>query len=174
MASGKRLPERARPLGTSVKAAVKALVWGVDGHDGRRPATLGEAAAAGSMRPDTLRRYLHRPDVWALIADEKKALLTWATSANAQALMAIRDCSLNDAARVRAVLALEELESPKQGSGVTVNVGVRQDFRPGYVIRLPATETQPERIIQHQAAMSVDRQVEHEHASSFDTSDRTE
>lgn len=54
MASGKRLPERARPLGTSVKAAVKALVWGVDGHDGRRPATLGEAAAAGSMRPDTL------------------------------------------------------------------------------------------------------------------------
>ena len=50
-------------------------MWGLDGADGRRPATLGEAAAAGSMRPDTLRRYLHRPDMRALIAAERQALL---------------------------------------------------------------------------------------------------
>jgi hypothetical protein len=103
-ASGQRLPQRARPLGAGVKAAVKALVWGVEGDDGRRPVTLGEAAAEGAMRPDTLRRYLHRLDVRALIADEKKAFLAWATSANAQALMDIRDTSANDAARVRAGL----------------------------------------------------------------------
>jgi hypothetical protein len=141
-ASGERLPERARPLGSGVKAAVKALVWGVDGDSGRRPATLGEAAAAGSMRPDTLRRHLHRPDVRALIAGERKALLAWATSANPQALMSIRDTSLNDAARVRAALALEELETPKQGPGLNVNVGVSNQtgvaIRPGYVIRMPA------------------------------------
>ena len=67
------------------------------------------------MRVDTLRRYLHRPDVRAVIADEKKAFLAWATSANAQALTSIRDTSVNDAARVRAVLALQELESPRDG-----------------------------------------------------------
>ena len=86
----------------------------------RRAAILGEAAAAGSMKPDTLRRYLHRLDVRALIAAEKKAFLAWATSANAQALMGVRDTSVNDAARVRAVLALEELETPRDGRGVNV------------------------------------------------------
>jgi hypothetical protein len=61
-ASGKRLPERARPLGAGVKAAVNALVWGVDDNDGRRPATLREAAAAGSMRRQRLQlRAQHRP-----------------------------------------------------------------------------------------------------------------
>jgi hypothetical protein len=73
--------------------------------------------SVGSMRPDTLRRYLHRADTRALIASERKALLAWATSANPQALMNIRDRSLNDAARVRAALALEELEAPRQGPG---------------------------------------------------------
>jgi hypothetical protein len=140
-AAGDRLPKRAHPLAVGVKAAVKALVWGVESDEGRRPVTLGEAAAAGSMKPDTLRRYLHRLDVRALIADEKKAFLAWATSANAQALIDIRDTSVNDAARVRAVLALEELEAPRDGRGtnVTVNtaVGVGPVIRPGYVIRLP-------------------------------------
>jgi hypothetical protein len=54
--------------------------------------------------------------VQAVIADEKKAFLAWATSANAQALTSIRDTSVNDAARVRAVLALEELEAPASTS----------------------------------------------------------
>jgi hypothetical protein len=119
-----------------VKAAVKALVWGVESDEGRRPVTLGEAAAAGSMKPDTLRRYLHRLDVRALIADEKKAFFAWATSANAQALMDIRDTSTNDAARVRAVLALEELEGPRDGKGVSVTVNNAVAIRPGYIIKL--------------------------------------
>jgi hypothetical protein len=55
-AAGDRLPKRARPLAVGVKAAVKALVWGVESDEGHRPATLGEAAVAGSMKPDTLRR----------------------------------------------------------------------------------------------------------------------
>jgi hypothetical protein len=138
-ASGERQPKRARPLSAGVRTAVKALVWGVEGYDYRRPVTLGEAAAEGAMRPDTLRRYLHRLDVRALIADEKKAFLAWANSANAQALMDIRDTSANDAARVRAVLALEELEGPRDGPGVSVTVNnavAVGAFKPGYVIRL--------------------------------------
>jgi hypothetical protein len=136
-ASGERPPKRARPLSAGVKAAVNALVWGVEGDDGRSPVTLGEAAAEGAMRPDTLRRYLHRLDVRALIADEKKAFLAWATSANARALMDIRDTSANDAARVRAVLALEELETPRDGKGVSVTVNNNAvAFKPGYIIKL--------------------------------------
>ena len=108
-AAGQREPKRARSLAAGVKAAVKALVWGVKGDDGRKPASLTEAAAAGEMRPDTLRRYLHRADVRGLIADERNAYLAWATSANAQVLALIRDCGTNEAARVRAVLALEEM-----------------------------------------------------------------
>jgi hypothetical protein len=92
------------------------------------------------MKPDTLRRYLHRLDVRALIADEKKAFLAWATSANAQALTSIRDTSANDAARVRAVLALEELETPRDGRSVSVVVNTAvglAPIKPGYVVRLP-------------------------------------
>jgi hypothetical protein len=83
-------------------------------------------------------------DVRALIADEKKAFLAWATGANAQALMDIRDTSVNDAARVRAVLALEELEAPRDGRGVNVIVNTAVGvgpIRPGYVIRLPSDLT---------------------------------
>jgi hypothetical protein len=145
VSAGERQPKRARPLATSVKAAAKALVWGVESDEGHRPATLAEAAAAGSMRVDTLRRYLHRPDVRAVIADEKKAFLAWATSANAQALTSIRDTSVNDAARVRAVLALQELESPRDGKGISVTVNnqtnVATQIRPGYVVRLPSDLT---------------------------------
>jgi hypothetical protein len=138
-AAGDRLPKRARPLAAGVRAAVKLLVWGAEGDEGRRPATLAEAAAAGSMRVDTLRRWLRRQDARALIADEKKAFLAWATGANARALMDIRDTSANDAARVRAVLALEELEGPRDGKGISVTVNnavAVGGIRPGYVIRL--------------------------------------
>jgi hypothetical protein len=139
-AAGDRQPKRAPPLAAGVKAAVKALVWGIDSDEGRRPATLAEAAAAESMRPDTLRRYLHRLDMRALIVDEKKGFLAWATSANAQALTNIRDTSANDAARVRAVLALEELETPRDGRSVSVVVNTAvglAPIKPGYVVRLP-------------------------------------
>ena len=86
VSAGERQPKRAYPLATGAKAAAKALVWGVESDEGRRPASLAEAAIAGSMKVDTLRRWLHRPDMRSLIAEEKKAFLAWATSANAQAL----------------------------------------------------------------------------------------
>ena len=141
--AGERQPKRAPSLKPGVKAAVKALVWGLEGDDGRRPATLEEAAAAGSMKPDTLRRWLHRPDVRSEIASEKKALLAWATSANPHALMSIRDNGANDAARVRAAMALEELENPRQPAGVNVSVGIQNTINQAniaagdYIIRLP-------------------------------------
>jgi hypothetical protein len=96
------------------------------------------------MRPDTLRRWLRRQDARKLIAAEKRALLAWATAANPQALMSIRDTSQNDAARVRAVLALEELEAPRDGRGVNVTVNnavAVGGIRPGYEIRLRNYDT---------------------------------
>jgi hypothetical protein len=60
-ALGERQSRRARSLDAGVKAAVKALVWGVEGNEERQPASLEEAAATGEMRPDTLRRYFTAP-----------------------------------------------------------------------------------------------------------------
>jgi hypothetical protein len=62
--------------------------------------------------------------------------------------MSIRDDSTNDAARVRAALALEELHNPKQAAGVNVNVGIQnslnqQTILPGYVLDLSALNPAP-------------------------------
>jgi hypothetical protein len=127
--AGGREPKRARPLAAGVKAAVKALVWGVEGDEGRKPASLAVAAAAGEMRPDTLRRYLHRGDVRGLIADERNAYLAWATSGNAQVLALIRDAGQNEAARVRAVALLEEMAGLRERPGVNVNVGLQANVQ---------------------------------------------
>jgi hypothetical protein len=123
-ASGDRQPKKAPSLAPAVKAAVKALVWGAAGleGEGRNPATLAEAAAAGGMKPDTLRRYLHRPDVRNLIADERNAYLAWAMGGNAQVLAMIRDFGQNEAARVKAAVHLEEMAGLRERSGIAVNV----------------------------------------------------
>jgi hypothetical protein len=142
--AGGRQPKRARPLAPGVRAAVTALVWGLEGDEGRKPATLAQAAAAGDMRPDTLRRYLSRADVRNLIADERNGYLAWVTSANAQVLAAIRDLGDNEAARVRAIAFLEEMAGLRERPGVNVNVGVQTNINQAnlaagdYIIRLPA------------------------------------
>jgi hypothetical protein len=74
------------------------------------------------MRPDTLRRWLHRPEARAFIADERNAYLAWVTGANAQVLALIRDSGANEAARVRAVLVLEEMAGLRERPGLSVNV----------------------------------------------------
>ena len=112
--AGPREPKRARQLTQAYQAAFKTLVWGIEGEDGLRAATLAEAAALGSMQVDTLRRWLNRPEARAFLAREKRALLTWATSPNPAVLASIRDNGQNEAARVRAVMALEEISEPRQ------------------------------------------------------------
>lgn len=154
-ASGDRTPKRAY-LAPGVKEAVKALVWGAAGieGEGRNPATLAEAAAAGGMKPDTLRRYLHRPDVRNLIADERSSFLQWATSANAQVLAAIRDNGANEAARVKAVVHLEEMAGLRERGGVAVNVTnqIAIAVRPGWVLDLSDDRDPPERTIEDRAS----------------------
>jgi hypothetical protein len=81
------------------------------------------------MKPDTLRRWLHRPEARAFIADERNAYLAWATSRNAQVLALIRDAGQNEAARVRAVALLEEMAGLRERPGVSVNVGVQANVQ---------------------------------------------
>jgi hypothetical protein len=126
--AGDRRPKRAPPLPSDVKGALRSLVWGADGTEGRNPASLEEAAKAGDMKPDTLRRWLHRPEARSFIADERNAYLAWVTGANAQVLALIRDSGTNEAARVRAVLALEEMAGLRQRPGLSVNVGVQTNI----------------------------------------------
>jgi hypothetical protein len=75
-----------------------------------------------------LRRWLHRPEARAFIADERNAYLAWVTGANAQVLALIRDSGTNEAARVRAVLALEEMAGLRKAPGVNVNVGIQANI----------------------------------------------
>ena len=127
-AAGERRPKRAPSVPADLKGALRTLVWGSEGTEGRNPASLAEAAAAGGMRPDTLRRWLHRPEARAFIADERNAYLAWVTGANAQVLALIRDSGSNEAARVRAVVALEEMAGLRQRPAVSVSVGVQNNI----------------------------------------------
>jgi hypothetical protein len=122
-AAGERRPKGAKGLPANVKAAIRALVWGVENDEGPNPSSLAEAAKAGDMKADTLRRWLARPETRAAIADERTSFLAWATSANAAVLSAIRDYGSNEAAKVRAIALLEEMAGLRSaGTAVQVNV----------------------------------------------------
>ncbi len=174
--SASREMKRPQPIPAKLREAISLMVYGHPDDADCRALTLIEAAHESRIKPDVMRRYLDRPDVRALLLAERRAFRAAVCGGNEGALLRVRETAQNGMAVVAAVRALEELEDPEQGSGFTVNVGVgiKQDFRPGYVLRLPATETQPARIIQHQHAASVDRQVGDDGAALVDPADRAD
>jgi hypothetical protein len=131
------------------------MVYGHPDDPDCRAFTFIEAAHETGIKPDVMRRYLDRPEVRTHLLSERRAFRAAICGGNEGALLRVRDTAQNGMAVVAAVRALEELEVPRDGRGVTVNVnnavgvGLTQNIRPGYVLVLPATETEPERIIQH-------------------------
>ena len=108
LTAGSREPRRPTRIPPAVRRAIQHLVGG---HP-ETGAQLGfiEAGKLEGNRPDTMRRWMYEPSVRALIKAQRAALLDVICAPNPLALAAIRDRpDGNDAAKVRAVVALEEM-----------------------------------------------------------------
>jgi hypothetical protein len=113
---------RPRPIPAAVRSACQAMV-----HDG-----IGfiDAAKANGLKPDTMRRWLHRPEVVGLLRRERAAFRAAVCAANEAVLASIRDeREGNQMARVHAIRTLEGLDaeagSRQPGAvtpGVTINI----------------------------------------------------
>jgi hypothetical protein len=121
--TGSRSPTaRLQPIPAAVRSACQAMV-----HDG-----IGfiDAAKANGLKPDTMRRWLHRPEVVGLLRRERAAFRAAVCAANEAVLASIRDeREGNQMARVHAIRTLENLDegaaarSPGTPSpGVTIRI----------------------------------------------------
>jgi len=122
-ASGPRSPtERPRQIPPSVKAACLKMI-----HEG---CDLVVAARASGLRPDTLRRWLHRPELVGFIRRERSALRTALCSSNEYFLAQIRANSANAMAQTKAISLLEAIDdqapmrraSDLPSPGVTIRI----------------------------------------------------
>jgi hypothetical protein len=125
-ASGPRSPtKRPRGIPRSVRAACLKLVW-----DDDEQCDLVVAARASGLRPDTLRRWLLRPEVVGLVLRERAAKRLALCARNETILAGIAACGSNEMARVNAVKALEQLDEQAPSSqaanlptpGVTIRI----------------------------------------------------
>jgi hypothetical protein len=121
-----------------LREAIGLMVYGHPDDSDCRALTFIEAAHETGIKPDVMRRYLDRPDVRALLLSERRAFRAAICGGNEGALLRVRETAHNGMAVVAAVRALEELETPRHGPGVsvTVNNATAVGFKPGYVVRL--------------------------------------
>lgn len=143
-ASGARSPERSRRIPKAVRSACLMMI-----HEAVDFIT---AAKANGIKPDTMRRWLHRPEVVSLIRRERAAFRMALCAANEAVLAQIRDKGENAMARVRAVQVLEgiedsEIAKPGNGAqtpGITIRVvNVVQD-QPARTIDATPAHVEPE------------------------------
>ena len=123
-ASGRRTPtERPRRIPQAVQAAVLLMI-----HEGT---DFVAAAQANGLRPDTMRRWLHRPELVSLIRRERAAFRQAICAGNERALMQIRDEPGGNAmAKVNSIKCLEDMNeesslrrvSDVPGPGVTIRI----------------------------------------------------
>ena len=109
--SASRDLKRPRPLPTAVRQAIVMMVRGLPDDEDQRPLSFIAAAKAAGIRPDTMRRYLDRPEVIAMLRRERRAYREALCGGNEGALATIRDASKNDMARVAAVRQLEAMNA---------------------------------------------------------------
>ena len=119
-ASGPRSStERPRQIPPAVKAAASKMIY--EGCD------LVVAARASGLRPDTMRRWLHRPELVGFLRRERAAYRRAICSGNEHALKSIRDeVAGNAVAKVNAIKCLEALdeEASLRRSGEQVTPGI--------------------------------------------------
>jgi hypothetical protein len=122
-ASGPRSPtERPRQVPPSVRAAALKMIY--EGCD------LVVAAQASGLRPDTLRRWLHRPELVGFLRRERAAFRQALCAGNERALAQIRDESDNAMAKVNSIKCLEDMNeegslrraSDVPSPGVTIRI----------------------------------------------------
>jgi hypothetical protein len=131
--------KRPRPIPPKLREAIGLMVYGHPDDPDCRAFTFIEAAHETGIKPDVMRRYLDRPDVRALLLAERRAFRAAICGGNEGALLRVRETAQNGMAVVAAVRALEELETPRHGPGVSVTVNNATAvgaFKPGYIIKL--------------------------------------
>jgi hypothetical protein len=92
----------------------------------RRGLGLVEAAKANNLRPDSLRRHLHRIETIGYIKRERAALRTALCSSNEFFLAEIRNNSENEMARTKAIALLEAIDDqlPMRHAGEIAGPGI--------------------------------------------------
>ncbi len=135
-ASGPRSPtERPRAIPPAVRGAVLSMVY--EGTD------LCTAAKKVGIRGDTLRRWLHRPELVGFLRRERRAYREALTANTEHVLQEIRSTSENFMARLGAARELERLADETSmrhaadvvSPGVVIRVlNIVQDAKAGQVI----------------------------------------
>jgi hypothetical protein len=139
--SGPREPvKRPRPVPKIVKDACLLMVYGDPEDEDGGPIDFITAAKSVGMRPDTLRRYLGRPQVIAFLRAERRTFREAVCAGNEAALQRVRDGEghSNPMARVAAVRALEALDE----ADTSAKAGQRQTL-PGLVVVVNAGVVPP-------------------------------
>jgi hypothetical protein len=110
--------KRERPIPKAVRLACHLMIYGDDAAaDDAPPLSFVAAAKLAGIAPYTLRRWLDKPAVIALIRSERAIFRRALCAGNELALAKIRDYGQNDAARVRSVLALEAIDDAETTHG---------------------------------------------------------
>jgi hypothetical protein len=161
-ASGSREPTKPQPIPRAVRQAIKLMVYGDPDDPDGRPLPFIEAGKACGVKPDTMRRYLHRPNVCALLRAERRLFREAINAGNEGALMRIRDKSPNGMAVIGSVRALEQLDDAD--STARLGAGVRPP--PGLIVVVNTLAPAP-RVVEPDAAVRsiVDVTSPHRHVA---------
>jgi hypothetical protein len=108
-AAGSRQPEKAPPIPTKVRDAIRLMVFGKPDDENCAPLDFIEAGRMAGIKPDVMRRYLDRPTVRSLLLAERRAFRNAINAGNELSLKNIRDTAANSMARIGAIRTLEEL-----------------------------------------------------------------
>ena len=144
LTAGSRAPRRPTRIPPAVRLACQFLVEGAPGDDATSaPLGFVEAAKLAGVRPDAMRRWLDVPAVRSLIKAKRAAFRESLCASNELALAAVRDRSRNDMAKVRAVIALEEIHNaadagrapPSEGPRLSINIVDRLEQPPAVTIK---------------------------------------
>jgi hypothetical protein len=136
--SGRDLSNKPRRIPKSVQLACLDMIHqGID---------LVAAARANNLRPDTLRRHLHRVETLGFIRRERAALRAALCSSNEFYLASIRNSSQNEMARTKAIALLEQISDEARAQPAQSEVG------PGITLRIvhksrPPIDVTPVKVI---------------------------
>src|ERR1700739_599685 len=129
-ASGSHEMRRPRSIPNKVKEACMAMIYGPPGDAEPVPVDFIAAAKLFSMRPNILRKWLHKPAVVQFIRRERSAFRVSICAANEFALRKVRDTSENGMAVIGAARTLEDLHEhevvqtrgTQQTPGIVINI----------------------------------------------------
>lgn len=123
--SGPREPAKPQPIPRAVKAAIHAMIYGLESDPDGRPLDLASAARAVGIAGYRLRRWLHKPNVVSYLRAQRRLFREQVCCGNESALKRVRETALNGMAVVAAVRALEQIDSEDRGTaGANASPGI--------------------------------------------------